>query len=507
MNAETVSREHHESQIAALQRQIVHLNEQLEWFKRQVFGKKSEKIVTPTAEVLCLPGFELKHAAATEHQVKSHTRRVPKRNGQDAITLPDDLPVERQIIDLPEQQKSCPETGAPLVKIGEEVTQKIAHKPGSYFVKEIIRYKYALPLGDGILTPPLPESLLERCQADESFLADLITKKFCDHLPLYRQAEILSREGIGISRQILCKWVVRAGLALKPLVDRMTRLVLESGNVFVDESPVKMLQPGKGKTHQGFMWVLVGGKQANPSYRVYEFYTDRKHSRADELLKGYAQVLHSDKYGAYESLANRKQIIWCPCWTHIRRKFLEAETGDPHFQAWILRKIRYLFMYERVAWGRSEQERLDIRQTKEAPIIDELIQAVKKQLTEGKILPKSKMGEALRYFYGLIPYLKNYTKYPFARLDNNVAERAVRPLALGRKNWLFVGNEEGGEAAAILFSLVQTCRALGVNPREYLEDVMRRLMSHPVNALDELLPDKWEASRSQNLKPPSVQSS
>ena len=155
--------------------------------------------------------------------------------------------------------------------------------------------------------------MLERCQADESFLADLLTKKFCDHLPLYRQAEMLAREGIGISRQILCKWVVRAGLALKPLVDRMTSFLLSSGNVFVDESPVKMLQPGKGKTHQGFMWVLVGGKQANPVYRVYEFYTDRKHSRAEELLKGYNQVLHSDKYGAYESLANRKQIIWSPC--------------------------------------------------------------------------------------------------------------------------------------------------------------------------------------------------
>ena len=317
MSAETVSREYYESQIAALQSQVAYLNEQLEWFKRQIFGNKSERIGTPSAEVLYLPGFEPKNEPATsQREVKAHTRRAPKRNGQDAIVLPDDLPVERQVIDLPEQQRICPKTGAPLVKIGEEVTRKIAHKPGSYFVREIIRYKYALPQGEGVLTPALPDSLLERCQADESFLADIITKKFCDHLPLYRQAEILSREDIEISRQILCKWVVRAGLALKPLVGRMTRLILESGNVFVDESPVKMLQPGKGKTHQGFMWVLVGGKQANPSYRVYEFYTDRKHSRVDELLKGYSQVLHSDKYGAYENLAHRKQIIWA--WRSIK---------------------------------------------------------------------------------------------------------------------------------------------------------------------------------------------
>jgi len=156
-------------------------------------------------------------------------------------------------------------------------------------------------------------------------------------------------------------------------------------------------------------------------------------------------------------------------------------------------------MYERVAWARSEKERLDIRQLKEMRIIDELIEAVKKQLIEGKTLPKSKLGEALRYFYGLIPHLKNYTQHAFARLDNNVAERAVRPIAMGRKNWLFVGNEEGGDAAAIIFSLVQTCRSLGINPREYLEDVMRRLMNHPINALDALLPDQWAASREQKL--------
>lgn len=498
MTTETVSREHHENQIALLRNEIKYLNEQIEWFRRQIFGKKSEKIVEPSDQILYLPGLEpTSEPAIVEREVKAHVRREPKRNGQDAITLPDNLPVERRIIDLPEEKKVCPETGVPLVKIGEEVTQKIAHKPGSYFVKEIVRYKYALPQGSGVVTPPLPETLLERCQADESFLADLLTKKFCDHLPLYRQAEMLSREGVGISRQLLCQWVVRTGLALKPLVDRMTSLILSSGNVFVDESPVKMLQPGKGKPKQGFMWVLAGGKQPNPAYRVYEFFTDRKHGRADQLLKGYRDVLHSDKYGAYETLAHRQQMIWCPCWTHIRRKFLDADTGDPLFKSWILRKIRYLFMYERVAWSRSEQERLEIRGSKEAPIIDELIQAIKKRLTEGKALPKSKLGEALRYFYGLIPYVKNYTKHPFARLDNNVAERAVRPLALGRKNWLFVGNEEGGQAAATLFSLVQTCRGLGINPREYLEDVMRRLMSHPMNALDTLLPDRWAANRAQ----------
>ena len=176
-------------------------------------------------------------------------------------------------------------------------------------------------------------------------------------------------------------------------------------------------------------------------------------------------------------------------------EFIEAESGDPKFRDWVLRKIRYLFMFEKVAWARSEEERLRIRQEKEIPIIDELILAIKSKLIDGKILPKSKFKEALGYFFGLIPHLKNYTKHAFARMDNNVAERAVRPLAIGRKNWLFIGNEDGGEAAAVIFSLIQTCRAMNVNPREYLEDVMRRLMSHNSQKLHELLPDQWESLR------------
>lgn len=193
-------------------------------------------------------------------------------------------------------------------------------------------------------------------------------------------------------------------------------------------------------------------------------------------------------------------ITWCPCWSHIRRKFFDAESGDLPFRNWVLRKIRYLFMLEKVAWARTPEERLRIRQEKEVPIIDELIQKIKARLTNGNLLPKSKFREALGYFCGLIPYLKSYTNHAFARLDNNVAERAVRPLAIGRKNWLFFGSEDGGEAAAILLSLVQTCRGLKINPREYLEDVFRRLMGHSAQKLEELLPDRWLAAHQQSQK-------
>jgi transposase len=479
----------------SLKNEICQLREQLEWFKKQIFGQKTEKFVHPKTErQLYFEGFDKLTPVPEKEVIPAHERTKRKPTGKDKITLPADLPMERQFLDIPEESKVCPETGKALVKIGEEITSKLAHKPGSYFIKQIIRPKYALPQNSegGILTAALPESLLNRCQADESLLAEILVRKFGDHLPLYRQSEIMAREGIHISRQALCQWVLRAGIALKPLYNELLACILKSGNVFYDETPIDMLAPGEGKVHQAYMWVLAGGKSADPAYRIYDFRTNRRHEHAINMLKGYQGVLHSDKYGAYEALANKKQLIWCPCWAHIRRKFIEAEIGDPPFRDWILRQIRYLFMLERVAWGRSEEERLCIRQEKEIPIIDKLIHSIKDRLINGKILPKSKFKQALGYFCGLIPYLKNYTQHAWANIDNNVAERAVRPLAIGRKNWLFVGNEDGGEAAGIILSLVQTCRAFKVNPREYLEDVMRRLMSHNSQKLSELLPDCWK---------------
>jgi transposase len=476
---------------------IGYLEEQLAWLKRQIFGKKSERMISDfNNKQLQLEGFENQESPVEEETetVPSHTRRKPNRNGQDKISLPSDLPVERTVLDIPEEQKICQETGEKLVKIGEEVSLKLAHRPESYYIKEIVRPKYAHPQKEekGILTAELPDSIIPKCRADESLLAEIITKKFADHLPLYRICEGFERNGIRISRKLLSQWVVRIGIALKPLCDEMRKRILESNNVFIDESPVRMQEVGACK--QCYIWVLVGGKATNPPYRVYEFRENRCHDNAAKLLANYHGVLHSDKYGAYETLAQRKQIIWCPCWAHIRRKFFEAEGGDPPFREWVLSQINLLFEHEEAAWNCPEEERLKIRQEQEVPIIDELIKKINERITQGRILPKSKFREALGYFCGLIPFLKNYTQHPYARLDNNVAERAIRPLAIGRKNWLFFGSPDGGEAAAVLLSLVQTCRGLGINPQEYLEDTLRKYMSHNAQKLHELLPDQWAAN-------------
>ena len=469
-----------------LEQENVVLKQQVEWFRRYLFGKKSERNVSQVSEEqLTFEGFEVGEQQE-EETIPAYKRRKPKRDGEDKITLPPDLPVEQTLIDLPEKEKTCPETGESLVKIGEEVTHKLAFKPGSYFIKEIIRPKYAHPKKEelGIFTADLPSSIIPKCRADESFLATIITQKFADHMPLYRISEMFGRNGLHISHKLLSQWVTKIGIALEPLYQVMRAKILSGQSLFIDESPLKMQDKTKAK--QVYMWVLA----SDNGYRLYDFRESRCHEHAFEILEGYKGVVHSDKYGAYEILAGDKKIVWAPCWAHIRRKFFEAHT-DPDFREWVLSKIQELFLLDREAWAVTPEERERQRQEKQIPIIDALTERIKEKLLQGKDPPKSKLRQALGYYCGLIPYLKTYTKYAHARLDNNTAERAVRPLAIGRKNWLFVGSPKGGKAAAVLFSLVQTCRNLDINPQEYLEDVMRRIMDHSAHKLNELLPDQW----------------
>jgi len=472
------------NQNALIQQKYEDIKQQLEWFQRQLFGKKSERILSPSnEEQLYFEGMKPQEEQLEETQtIKEHKRKKQKRNGKYKISLPDDLPIKTYLLDLPEEEKICPITKKPLIKIGEEISDKLAYIHGSYYIKRFIRPKYSNK--EQIFTSEMPDSILPKCKADESFLSDILVKKFADHLPLYRISEIFQREHIFIHRKLLSQWVVKIGTNLYPLYKEMLKQTLSSGCIFMDEIPVKMLQPIKCK--HSYIWSV-----SNHKYKIYRFKEDRKHQNVQDILGNYQGILHSDKYAAYENLSLEKGIIWCPCWAHIRRKFFEINT-DPPIKKWILQKIRYLFMLERIALSRDENQRLKIRQEIEASIIDEIIEKVKEKLSEPNLLPKASLTKALRYLYNLSPHLKNYINYSDARLDNNTAERAVRPFAIGRKNWLFLGSQNGGKAASVIMSLVQTCRSLGINPREYLEDIMRKIMSHNSQKLYELLPDRWK---------------
>ena len=487
--------------IASLEGQLSVLKEQFDWLKRQIFGSKSERIVADLdSNQPLLPDLETGPVfvpAPEQEEIDYRRNKITRNRGCDAISFPEDLPVEVIELDLPVDEKVCRETGEPLVCIGSETSRKLARKPEQFYIREYVRFKYASKAApeQGVKSRALPDAVIDRCPADESLLAFVLTSKFADHLPLYRLVEIFSRSHIRISRQTLSKWVLTLGSALTPIYDAMKARVLDSGVVFVDETPIDLQVRGKSRLQQAYMWLYVGGGGGDPPYRFFEFCLNRNHDHPLKTLKEYQGVLHSDKYGAYEKLAAGGEITWCPCMAHVRRKFVEAEGGDPGLRSRILRKIRYLFMLERVAWRRSPEERLRIRREIEKQILDEVLTMVKERLLAGGLLPKSAFAKALSYCHSLAPHLANYLAHADARLDNNVAERGIRPLTIGRKNWLFVGSEDGGKASATILSLVQTCRNLGINPQEYLEDVLRRIMRHPARQIHQLLPDNWLAAR------------
>lgn len=487
--------------IGSLKGEISILKEQLTWLKKQIFGQKSERIVADLDTQPLLPELvlaaDLPHQEPVTETISYERNKVRKNKGCDTISFPDDLPVKRVELDIPESEKLCPSTGEPLVCIGHDVSRKLGRTPEQFFIVEYVRPKYASKACPeyGVLSSTLPDAVIARCPADESLLSYILTSKYADHLPLYRLVEIMQRSQVRISRQTLSKWVITLGAALSPIYEAMKSRVLDSRVIFADETPIDLQVQGESRCRQAYIWIYAGGGGGDPPYRFFEFSLNRSHDYPLKTLKEYQGVLHSDKYGVYEKLAKKDGIIWCPCMAHVRRKFVEAEGGDPPLRRHILRWIRHLFMLERVAWSRNQEERLRIRRELEKPIIDKMTAAVKERLLSGGILPKSNFAKALTYYMGLSPYLANYITHPDARLDNNVAERGLRPLTIGRKNWLFVGSQDSGRSAATILSLVQTCRNLTINPQEYLEDILRRIMSHPARKIDQLLPDNWIAEK------------
>jgi transposase len=280
-----------EKEITEQRAEILYLKEQNTWLLRQIFGKKSERLIDANPEQLKLDGFESANTEKSKTQtISSHERKTTTRTGEDTIRLPEDLPVETVVIDLPEEEKICKETGLPLQKIGEEISHKLAHRPGSFFLKKIVRPKYAHPKQEekGVTIACMPDTLLPKCRADDSLIAEIVTRKFVDHLPLYRIGENLSRDGIAISRRLLSQWVVAAGLALYPVYQAMKDKILACDRLHIDESPVDLFD--SQKMTSGYMWVLVGGVGVDPPYRFLSILSGsqtRPCRRAIEFLQGH----------------------------------------------------------------------------------------------------------------------------------------------------------------------------------------------------------------------------
>ena len=483
---------------------IGNMQHQLERLLRQRFGRSSEKIdpdqlllfaADILAELDAPPATEPQPAPAADAPPPPPApAEKPKRKGHGRRPLPAHLPRRPVLHDVPPDERACPDCGCQRQCIGAEVREQLDYRPASLVVIEHIRPKYACKecQGNVVIADRLPEPI-EKGVPGPGLLAHVIVSKYSDHLPLYRQERILAREGVAISRQTMCGWMARCAALLKPIYDAMVKAVLQSKAIQTDDTPVDVLDPGREGTRQGRIWIAIGDRDHR--YWVYDFAPDRSGDGPARFFKDYKGYLQADAYSGYDALFKSGDIIEVGCWAHARRKFYEARTTDPQRSHRALAYIRRLYAVEADAKERKldDDARRTLRQQLSLPILGELFAWL--EGVRAQVLPKSPMGEAIGYALNHKAALLRYTEHGFLEIDNNASERGEKTIALGRKNWLFFGSEGGGETAAILFSLTESCKNLGVDPWAYLRDVLDRVSTHPASRIDELLPDRWEAIR------------
>jgi transposase len=399
------------------------------------------------------------------------------------------------LLDIPEEQKICPETGKPLKVINVEISEKLEYRPGKLIVNVYKRPQYALPDDSessvGILSAPMPDHPIPRCKADVGLIAHLIVSKFADHLPLYRQDGIFDREGVTIPRATQASWLMQTYESIRVLEDTFRQAIIGEGDIlFTDDTPIPLQVKGKGKLKKARLWVYLRGG-TDPPLVAYDFSLDRSKGRPIDYLDGYRGYVHADAYSGYDELFRKEGIIEVGCWAHGRRKFDEAVSSRPREATDILARIARLYHeVETPCADMTPKERRRRRQEHAAPILAGIFEKLEE--LKQQTIPSEPLRKAVDYALNQRQPLCRYLEDGRLRPDNNLAENAMRPVTLGRKNWLFVGSERGGRAAALFMSLIQSCKNCDINPWEYLDDMLRRIMSHPVSRLRELLPDQWK---------------
>jgi len=491
-------------QLTSAHRQITILQNQVEELLRRVYGRRSEKLhpdqlmldplimeAMNQPEVSSTPLVEMPETVTPPaKKAKKAKRRHPGR-----IPIPEHLERVEIVLDVPESEKVCPETGAPLKKIGEEVSEKLEYRPGKLIVNVYRRPKYAAPesiadSGPGVITAPLPDHPIEKCKADVGLLSHIIMSKFADHLPLYRQDGIFAREGVEIPRATQAGWLMQVYEAIRALEDVLKAAVLESDIIFTDDTVIPLQVKGNGKVKKARLWVYLRAGP-DPPLAVYDFSKDRSKKRPLDFLNGYQGYVHADAYSGYDELFKKEGIIEVGCWAHARRKFDKALSSRPREATDILSRIAQLYHYVETPCARMEpQERYVYRLKYASPILEDLFAEIENLKT--KTIPSEPLRKAVDYALNQREALQRYLENGRLRPDNNLAENAMRPVALGRKNWMFTGSERGGRAAALCLGLIESCKGCGINPWEYFDDMLGRIMSHPVSRLRELLPDQWK---------------
>ena len=387
-----------------------------------------------------------------------------------------------------------PSCGGALRRIGEDATETLDYVPGRFKVVRHVREKLSCRTCDTVVAAPAPDHAIARGRAGAGLLAHILVSKYDDHLPLYRQAEIFAREGVGLETSTLSGWVGATAAALKPLVDALAAEIMASDTLHVDDTPVPVLAPGTGKTKTGRLWVYVRDERpfagARPPAALFRYSADRKGEHPRTHLKAFTGVIHADGYAGFNELFAGNRITEAACWAHVRRKFFDvhAATGSPIAKQ-ALDRIGDLYKIDKTIAGLPPDVRRGERQQRSKPIAEAL--AAWAETTLRRLSRKSELAKAFRYMRSRWKALLRCFDDGRLALDNNPAERALRCVAIGRKNYLFAGSDAGGHRAAAIYSLIETAKLNRRNPQHYLADVLARIADHPARKIADLLPWNW----------------
>jgi transposase len=480
---------------------ITKLQHELDQLKKLVFGSRHERFNSATTPPSQLP-LDLSVAVSEPASIVTvqkieYTRTVEsdkKKSEGGRMKLPAHLPRTKVTLQPDEDV-----TG--MVSIGEEITEELDYTPGKFFVRQYARPKYARSeVKEGqspIIIAELPSRVIDKGIVGPGLMAQILIDKFVDHLPLFRQNERFKREGVNIPSSTMSGWVAKACGKIECLGLKLHEVVLKSGYLEGDETTIKVLDKDKkGKTHLGYYWVY---RVPEMNLVLFDYREGRGREGPIDTLKGFTGYLQSDGYGVYDYFGKIAGIVLLSCWAHVRRKFFEAQGNDLQRSAYALSMIQKLYAIERQALDQklTHEQRLQLRLEHALSILRELEQWMKAEYS--RVLPESPIGMAIAYALKRWDKLLVYTTDGRLEIDNNLVENSIRPVALGRKNYLFAGSHDAARRAAIFYSLFGSCKINNVNPYEWLSDILERIDDHPINTLEELLPNRWKPRQNSNM--------
>lgn len=486
---EILSREELIKENILLRTQLISFKEELAELKRLIYGSKSERFTpssSPEQLTLGLAAEEKPAEVKIEKVEYSRVKTPVNKDHKGRLPLPAHLPRVEHIIEPEESIEG-------MSFVGEEITETLDYIPGKLQVKKYIRKKYAKPHGEGIVIGSLPSRLIEKGIAETSLLAFLLTSKYADHLPLHRQIEMLKRLGATLPASTVSDWISYSLKAITPLYECLVARVQASTYLQADETPIKVLDKDKkGTTHRGYYWVYHAVKE---SLVFFDYREGRSREGPSEILKNYKGYLQTDGYGVYDDFGQKEGITLIHCMAHARRYFEKALGNHKEAAEHALKQIQELYKVERRCReaGITGEERKQIREEEATTVLEGLHNWMVEQYE--RVNPSSALGEAISYSLKRWKGLTHYISNGDLEIDNNLIENAIRPVAIGRKNYLFAGSHEAAQRAAIMYSLFACCKKNNVNPQEWLIDVLNRISDHSINRIEELLPNKWKKSK------------